>query len=79
MQEMRRQGFDPWVGTLSRRRKREPTPVFSPAKFHGQRSLAGYIVQGVAESDTTDTHAHRLGTSYLKRVVFKICPKNIRV
>ena len=78
MQEMRRQGSDPWVGKISRRRKREPTPVFSPAKFHGQRSLAGYIVQGVAESEL-NTHTHRLGTSYLKRVVFKICPKNIRV
>ena len=78
MQEMRRQGSDPWVGKISRRRKREPTPVFSPAKFHGQRSLAGYIVQGVTESEL-NTHAHRLGTSYLKRVVFKICPKNIRV
>ena len=27
-----------------------PTPVFLPEKFHGQRSLAGYIVHEVAKS-----------------------------
>ena len=35
-------GFDPWVGKIPWRRKWQPTPVFSPGKFHGQRSLAGY-------------------------------------
>ena len=25
---------------------------------HGQRSLAGYIIQGVAELDTTEAHTH---------------------
>ena len=34
------------------RRKWLPTPVFLPGKFHGQRSLAGYIVYGVARSWT---------------------------
>ena len=29
-----------------------PTPVFLPAEFHGQRSLAGYIVHGIAKSWT---------------------------
>ena len=39
---------DPW------RRKWQPTPVFLPGKSHGQRSLAGYRVHGVAkESDMT--------------------------
>ena len=28
-------------------------PFFLPGKSHGQRSLAGYTVHGVAESDTT--------------------------
>ena len=33
----------------------EPTPVFLPGEPHGQRSLVGYIVHGVAkESDTTE-------------------------
>ena len=37
----RRHGFDPWVGKMSWRRKWQPTPVFFPGEFHGQRSLAG--------------------------------------
>ena len=27
-------------------------PVFLPGEFHGQRSLAGYIVHGVAKTQT---------------------------
>ena len=38
----KRCGFDPWVGKVPWRRKRQPTPAFSPREFHGQRSLAGY-------------------------------------
>ena len=30
----------------SQRRKRQPTPVLLPRKFHGQRSLAGYSPWG---------------------------------
>ena len=30
----------------SQRRKRQPTPVLLPEKFHGQRSLAGYSPGG---------------------------------
>ena len=34
-------------------RKRQPTPVFLPRKFHGQRSLVGYSgSMGSQESDT---------------------------
>ena len=36
-------GFDPWVGKIPWRREWQPTPVFLPGKFYGQRSLAGYI------------------------------------
>ena len=39
---------DPW------RRERLPTPVFWPAEFHGQRSLAGYSPWSGKESDTTE-------------------------
>ena len=35
-------GCDPWVKKIPWSRKRQPTPVFLPGKFHGQRSLAGY-------------------------------------
>ena len=32
----------------------QPTPVFLPRKFHGQRSLAGYSPWGHKESDRTE-------------------------
>ena len=32
--------------------KWHPTPVLLPGKSHGQRSLVGYIVHGVAKSPT---------------------------
>ena len=38
--------FDPWVGKIPWSRRRQPTPVFMPVKFHGQRSLAGYSLLG---------------------------------
>ena len=31
------------LGKIPRRRKWQPTPVFWPGEFQGQRSLAGYI------------------------------------
>ena len=33
--------FSPWVGKIPWSRKWQPTPIFLPGKFHGQRSLAG--------------------------------------
>ena len=50
----RRLVFDPWVGKIPWRRKRQPTPVFLPGESHGQRSLAGYSPWGPIESDTTE-------------------------
>ena len=41
-----RPGFDPWVGKIPWRWKRQPTPVFLPGKSHGHRSLAGYSPWG---------------------------------
>ena len=40
------------VGKIPWRRKWQPTPVFLPGKSHGQSSLAGYTVHGVAKSQT---------------------------
>ena len=34
--------FDSWVGKIPWRREWQPTPVFLPEEFQGQRSLAGY-------------------------------------
>ena len=41
------------AGSISGSRKWQPTPVFLPGKFHGQRSLVA-TVRGVAESDMTE-------------------------
>ena len=50
----KRCGFDPWSGKIVWRRKWQPTPVFLPGKFHGQRSLAGYRPWGRTESDRAE-------------------------
>ena len=51
--ECRRTGLDPWVGKISCRRKRQPTPVLLPGESHRQRSLVGYSPWSCKESDTT--------------------------
>ena len=50
----RRCQFGPWVGKIPWRKKREPTTVLLPGKFHGQMSLVGYSPWGPKESDTTE-------------------------
>ena len=57
--------FGPWVGKIPWSRKWQPTPVFLPGKFHGQRSLVGYSPWGPKELETTEPlsmhapiHAH---------------------
>ena len=49
-----RLGFSPWVWKISWTRKWQPTPVFSPGKSHGRRSLVGYSPWGHKELDTTE-------------------------
>ena len=44
----------PGSGRCPWRRKWQPTPVFLPGKFHGQRSLTGYSPWGHKESDTIE-------------------------
>ena len=46
--------FDPWVRKKPWRRASQPTPVFLPGKFHGQRSLVGHSPRGHKLSDTTE-------------------------
>ena len=52
--QYRRPRFNTWVGKFPWRRKWQPTPVFLPEEFHGQRSLAGYSPLGCKKSDTTE-------------------------
>ena len=48
-------GLIPESGRLTAwSRKWQPTPVFLPGKFHGQRRLAGYSPGGCKELDTTE-------------------------
>ena len=47
----RRCRFNPRVGKISWKRKRQPTPVFLPGKSHGHRSLVGYSPWHRKESD----------------------------
>ena len=53
----KRWGFDPWVRKIPWSRKWQPTPIFLPGKFHGQKSLAGYNPWDSKESGTTE-HTH---------------------
>ena len=46
--------FNPWARKIPWRRKWQPTPVFLPGKFHGQRNLADYSPWCPKESDTTE-------------------------
>ena len=48
-------------------RKWQPTLVFLPGEFHGQRSLAGYSPWGCKESDTTEQ------LTYTQRVALQCC------
>ena len=58
----KRHRFDPWVGKIPWRRKRQPTLVFLPGESHGQRSLTGHS-PWIAKSRTRLSdwaHTHRL-------------------
>ena len=53
-EEARNLGLIPGSGRFPWRRAWQPTPVFWPGEFHGQRSLAGYSPWGHTELDTTE-------------------------
>ena len=46
-------GWEDPLGKIPSRRKWQPTPVFLPGEFHGQRSLVGYSPWSRQESDMT--------------------------
>ena len=66
----RRCGFHPWVGKISRRRKRQPTPVLLPGKFCGWRSLVGNSPWGQRVGHNWATSLSFL--SMLSKVMLKI-------
>ena len=64
--QCRRPGVNSWVRKICWRREWQPTPVFLPGEFHGQRSLVGYSPWGCKELDTTEwiTHTHTVALWY---------------
>ena len=69
--QYRRPEFNPWVRKLPWRREWQPTSVFVPGEFHGQRTLAGYSPRGCKESDLTEQRAHE------RSIVSKMCALNL--
>ena len=64
----RRCGFDPRVRKIPWRRKWQPTLVFLPGEFQGQRSLAGYSPQVHKSQTRLITHTHA------PQMLQKTCP-----
>ena len=57
LEQVKMQGFMmhvPLFGMIPWKKKWQPTPVFLPEEFYGQRSLVGYSPWGPKESDTTE-------------------------
>ena len=52
--EGQRHRFHPWVRKIPWRRDWQSTSVFLPGKFHGKKSLVGYIPGSHKELDTTE-------------------------
>ena len=65
-EQCRRPRFDPWVGKIAWKKAWQPTAVFLPGEFHGQRSLMGYNPWGCKESDTTERLTLSLGRRELE-------------
>ena len=49
---------NPWVRKVPWRRRWQPTPIFLPGEFHGQRSLMGYS-PWVSKNQTRLNHVHK--------------------
>ena len=56
--DVKSHGFHLWVWKIPWRRAWQPTPVFLPGEYHGQRSLVGHGPRGHGESDTTEITEH---------------------
>ena len=51
---MQETGFNPWVRKILWRRKWQPTPVFLPGEFHGQRSFPVALVVKNPSANASD-------------------------
>ena len=73
----KRHRFNPWVRKIPWRRKWQPTSVFLPGKFHGQRGLMGYSpsVQFTSVSQSCPTLCNPLNRSTPGLPVHRQFPK----
>ena len=55
----KRHRFHPWVGNIPCRKAWQPTPVFLPAKSHGQRDRVGYRPWVLTELNMTELMSTR--------------------
>ena len=63
---------DESIAETSWNRKWQPTLVFLPGKFHGQRSLAGYIPRGYKQLDMAKhLHIHSWNTDNWQKILIK--------
>ena len=82
--EVRDVGLIPGLGRSPWRRKWQPTPVFMPGEFHGQRSLVGYSSCDCQKSQTLrkqlGKHAYNVSPINLSLQIFSskfgLCRKN---
>ena len=65
--------FDPWARKSSWSRKWQPTPIFLPGKFHGQRSLVGYSPWGCKELDTTERLSTHTNWPICSKFIWRNC------
>ena len=71
-----------WVRKIPWRRAWQPTPVFLPGDFHGQRSLGGYSPQDLKELNTTEETQHACmheATNGQGKEKNKFCGRNKRI
>ena len=75
----KRHEFDPWIGKITYSREWQPTPIFLPGKFHGQRSLMSYSswvlkeeTNWATEHTHTHTHTHTRETKELTAQCFTL-------
>ena len=55
----KRRQFDPWVRKIPWRKAWQPTPVFLPGEFHGQRTLTDYrVTKGQTRLKRLSTHTY---------------------
>ena len=66
--DLKRLGFNSWVGKIPWRRVWQPPPVVLPEESHEQRSLVGYSLWGRKEPDTTKATQHIRTLSSLPKI-----------